>query len=170
MAPTGGNALKVCQSLQCGAGHHLCHTTWCWSGGQFFCWVRCHWLEAVKNHRRDPSQKSHCKALGLNQYRILPGTVLELDTANWENDLEMKKEAEERKLHRMCKVHDFLEMWQGSQNLAATWKESCAQNKQMTAVRSISDTQEIFQATWSLFQHDGAVAFKLSERSSFPPP
>jgi len=45
---------------------------------------------------------------------ILEGTDPELDTKNTENDLEMKKEAEERKLHRMVKVHDFLEMWQGS--------------------------------------------------------
>jgi hypothetical protein len=29
---------------------------------------------------------------------------------NTENDSEMKNEAEERKLHRMAKVHDFLEM------------------------------------------------------------
>jgi len=40
----------------------------------------------------------------------------------------MKKEAEEWKLHRMAKVHNFLEMWQGSQNLCATQKESLAQN------------------------------------------
>jgi len=60
---------------------------------------------------------------------ILAGTDPELDTANTENDSEMKKEAEERKLHRMAKVHDFLEMWQGSQNLRATQKEFCAQNK-----------------------------------------
>jgi hypothetical protein len=33
---------------------------------------------------------------------------------NIDNDLEMKKEAEEWKLHRMAKVHDFLVMWQGS--------------------------------------------------------
>jgi len=57
---------------------------------------------------------------------ILAGTDLELDTLNTENDSEMKKEAEERKLHRIAKVHDFLEMWQGSQNLRATQKESCA--------------------------------------------
>jgi len=39
---------------------------------------------------------------------------------NKENDSEMKKEAEEKQLHRMAKLHDFLEMWQGSQNLRAT--------------------------------------------------
>jgi len=98
------------------------------------------------------------------------GTYAELDDANTENDSEMKKEAEERKLHRKAKVHDFLEMWQGSQSLCATQKESCAQNKQMTAVGYISDTEEIVQASWSLSQHDGAAAFKLLERSPLPPP
>jgi len=82
----------------------------------------------------------------------------------------MKKEAEERKLHRLAQVHDFLEMWQGSQNLCATQKKSLAQNKQMTAVGYISDTEEIVKAFWSLFQHDGAAGFKLSERSHLPPP
>jgi len=89
---------------------------------------------------------------------------------NTDNDSEMKKEAEERKLHRMAKVHDFLEMWQGSQNLRATQKESRNQNKQMTAMRYISDMEEIVKASWPLFQHDGAAAFKLSERSPLPPP
>jgi len=100
---------------------------------------------------------------------ILAGTDPELDTMNTDNDSEMKKEAEERKLHRMAKVHDFLEMWQGSQNLRATQKESRAQNKQMTAVGYISDPEVIVKASWSLFHHDGAAAFKLSERSPLPP-
>jgi len=100
---------------------------------------------------------------------ILAGTDPELNTTNTENDSEMKKEAEERKLHRMAKVHNFLEMWQCSQNLRATQKESRAQNKQMTAVGYISDTEEIVKASWSLFHHDGAAAFKLSERSPLPP-
>jgi len=82
---------------------------------------------------------------------ILAGTDPELDNANTENDSEMKKDAGERKLHRMAKVHDFLEMWQGSQNLPPTQKESRAQNKQMTAVGYISDTEEIVKAYWSLF-------------------
>jgi len=100
---------------------------------------------------------------------ILVATDPELDTTNTDNDSEMKKEPEERKLHRMAKVHNFLEMWQGSQNLHATQKESRAQNKQMTAVGYILDTEEIVKASWSLFQHDGAAVFKLSERSPFPP-
>jgi hypothetical protein len=99
----------------------------------------------------------------------LAGPDPELDTTNTDNDLEKKKEAEERKLHRMAKVHDILEMWQGSRNLRATPKECRAQIKQMTGVGYISDTEEIVKASWSLFQHDGAAAFKLSERSPLPP-
>jgi len=101
---------------------------------------------------------------------ILAGSDPALDTMNTENDSEMKKEAEEKKLHRMAKVHNFLEMWKGSRNLRATQKESRAQNKQITAVGYISDTEEIFKASWSLFQHDGVAAFKLSESSPLPPP
>jgi len=100
---------------------------------------------------------------------ILAGTDPRLDTTNTENDSDMKKETEERKLHRMAKVHDFLKMWQGSQNLHATLKESRAQNKQMTAIGYNSDTEEIVKASWSLFQHDGAAAFKLSDRTPLPP-
>jgi len=39
----------------------------------------------------------------------------------------------------------------------------------MTAVAYISDTDENVKAFWSLFQHDCPAAFKLSERSPFPP-
>ena len=49
-------------------------------------------------------------------------------------------------MHRMAKLHDCLEMWQGSQNLRATHKESHGQNEQMTAVGYISDTEEIVKA------------------------
>jgi len=69
----------------------------------------------------------------------------------------------------MAKVHDFLEMLQGSQNLRATQKESRARNKQMAVKGYISDTEEIVKASWSLFPHDGAAVFKLSERSPLPP-
>jgi len=69
----------------------------------------------------------------------------------------------------MAKVHDILELWQGSLHLRATQKESRAHNKQMTAVGYISDTEEIIKAYWSLFHHHGAAAFKLSERSPLPP-
>jgi len=100
---------------------------------------------------------------------ILAGTDRELHTPHTENHSEMKKEAEERKLHRMAKVHDVLEMWQGSRNLRAMQKESRAQNKQMTAAGYISDTVESVNASCALFQHDGVAAFELSERSPLPP-
>ena len=92
-----------------------------------------------------------------------------LDTTNTENNLEMKKEAEKRKLHSMAKVHNLLEMWQYSQNLRATQKESRPHNRQMTDIGYISDTEEIVNASSSLFQHDCSAAFELSERSRLPP-
>jgi hypothetical protein len=55
-------------------------------------------------------------------------------------------------------------------NLRATQKESRTENRQITAMGYISDTEVIVKASWSLFQHDGAAAFKLSERSPLPPP
>jgi len=39
----------------------------------------------------------------------------------------------------------------------------------MTAVGYISDNEEIIKASWWNFQHDGAAAFELSERSLLPP-
>jgi len=90
---------------------------------------------------------------------ILAGTDLEMDTTNTQNDAEMMKEAEESNLHRIAKVQDWLEMWQGSQNLRATQKEYRARNKQMTAVGLYSHTEEIVKASWLLFHHDGGAAF-----------
>jgi len=63
----------------------------------------------------------------------------------------------------------FVVMWQGSQILRATQKESWAHYKQMTAIGYISDTEEIVNASWTLFQHDGPAALKLSERPALPP-
>ena len=77
--------------------------------------------------------------------------------------MEMNREVQEHKLHRMAMVHNFLEMCQGSQKLRATQKESRAQNQQMTAVGYIPDTEEIVKVSWSNFQHDCAAAFELSE-------
>jgi hypothetical protein len=70
----------------------------------------------------------------------------------------------------MAKVHDCLEMWQGSQNLCDRQKESCTHNKQMTATGYVLYTEEISEASWSLFQHDGTAAFTLSERTPSPQP
>jgi len=99
----------------------------------------------------------------------LTGDNPALDTTDTENNSEMQNEVEERKLHRMAKVHDFLEKWQGSQNLRDTQTESRAQNKQMTAIGYIPDIKEIVKASWSLFQQDGTAAFKSSGRSPLPP-
>jgi len=86
-----------------------------------------------------------------------------------ENEMEMKREVEDRKLHRMGNVHDVLEMWQGSQNLSLTHKQSGAQNNRFTATRYISDTEEIVKESWSKLQHDDVAVFKLSERVPVPP-
>jgi len=59
----------------------------------------------------------------------------------------MKKEVEERKFQRIAKVHYCLEMWQGSQNLRTTQKESHRQNMQLTAVVYISDREQIVKAS-----------------------
>jgi hypothetical protein len=99
---------------------------------------------------------------------LLAGDNPELDPTSADNDMEMKREAEQKKLHRMAKVYDFSEMWQGSQNLRATPEEYHAQNKQMTAVGYFLDTEVIVKASWSLFHHDGAAIFKLSEKSPVP--
>ena len=169
VATTGGNSLKARRSLQCGARHILYHTTWCRSGGQIFPWPR----RYVWTHYESRGETLHEEVIARQFARanngILAGSDPELDTMNTENDLEKKKEVEERKLHRMAKVHDFLESWQGSENLHATQKESRAQNTQMTTGGYILHTEEIVKASWSRFQHDGAPAFKLSERSPLPP-
>jgi len=88
---------------------------------------------------------------------------------NIENELKVMREAEEKILHRMVKVNHFLEMWQGSEDLHGTQKESRAQNTQMTAEGYISDTEGIVKASWSNFQHEGAAAFIFSGRSPVPP-
>lgn len=61
---------------------------------------------------------------------FLGGEDLALGTTNTDNDLEMKREADQQKLHRMGIVHDFWGMWQGSHSLCSTQKESCAQRGQ----------------------------------------
>ena len=125
--------------------------------------------------RSKTTRESLCEDVIVRQFAqanngILAGAYSELDTTNTEHDSERKKEAEDPNLHRMAKVHEFVEMWQGSQNLHATQKESWTQNKQMTAMGYISDTEEIVKTSSSVFQHDGAAAFKLSDRSPSPPP
>jgi hypothetical protein len=89
--------------------------------------------------------------------RLMAGDDPILDPNSIDNNMELKREAEEKKLHRMAKVHYYLEMWQGRQTPQATQKESRTQNKQMTAIGYNSDTKEIVKAFWSNFHHDGAA-------------
>jgi len=88
---------------------------------------------------------------------IFAGSVPSLDTAYSGNDSDMKRDVKESKLHWMAKVHNFLEMWQGSQNLCATQKESHDQNMPMTDIEFILYTEEIFKVSSSLFQPDGLL-------------
>ena len=90
---------------------------------------------------------------------ILAGDDPALNPTNTENDSEIMKEVEARKLHTMAKVHHFLEMWQGSQNQWAIQKEPRVQKKQMMAVGYILDIEEILKASASIFQHEGAAEF-----------
>jgi hypothetical protein len=69
----------------------------------------------------------------------------------------------------MAKVHDFLEMWQGSEILCSTQKAACTQNPQMTAMGYILDTEETVQSCWPAFEHAGSAAFQLTEKSPLPP-
>jgi hypothetical protein len=75
----------------------------------------------------------------------------------------MKREVEQTNLHRIAKVSDCVEMWQGSQELHATLKKSRAKNMQMNVVLYISDTEAIITASLSKIQNDGVTALKLSE-------
>jgi len=169
VATARGNALKVCQSLQCGTRHILNHTACCRSGGQVPLGRDTIGCRQSKTTGETLREKVVVKQYARANNGILAGDEPVLDRSESDNDLELKTEAEEKTLHRMAKVHDFLEMWRGSQNLHTTQKESHARNKQMTAVGYISDTEQSIKASWSIFQHEGAAAFKLSERSPLPP-
>jgi len=69
----------------------------------------------------------------------------------------------------MAKVDARLEMWKNSHNLHATLKKSHAHTKQVSMAGYFSDTEEIIQPSWSLFQHDCVAAFELWERLPLPP-
>jgi len=81
----------------------------------------------------------------------------------------MKIEAEATKLHRMANIHDVLERWQRRQTLRGILQISHAQNHHVTVRGYISDPDENVKASWSNIYHDGAAAFKLSEKSPVPP-
>jgi hypothetical protein len=69
----------------------------------------------------------------------------------------------------MDKVLHFLETLQGSPTLCTTQQESHTPNKQITAEEYISAPEEIVKVIKLNLQHNGATAFKLSERSRVPP-
>jgi len=151
---------------------HITYFKWYYMGSEgrpFFRSRRCDRLEAVNNHRRDPSQIRGGKAVSLPIHGLLAGDNPGLDMTKTNNNLEIKREADQTKLHRMAKVPDYLEMWQGSQNLRATQKQSHAHNKQMMAIRYVSDTEEIVKVSWSNYPHARAAAFTLSVWSPVPP-
>jgi len=50
---------------------------------------------------------------------MLVGINLELHSNNTENNSKMKNDAVQMKLHRFAKVHNYLQMKQGSQNIYA---------------------------------------------------
>jgi hypothetical protein len=105
-----------------------------------------------------------CKNVGVGYFAppidvIQVGDHPALDTTNTENDSQKMNVADERHMHKMAKVHDFLVMWEGSQSLHATQKKLHIENDQVTAVGYISDIEEIVKAAWSLFKHDGVAVF-----------
>jgi len=87
--------------------------TCCRSGGQFIPCAGCYRLEAVKTHRQDPLRTSHLRQFTLANNAMLAGDDGALDMIYTENNSDIKTETEERKLHRIAKVHNFLEMWLG---------------------------------------------------------
>jgi hypothetical protein len=109
------------------------------------------------------------RLFALSNNGLLAGDDPDLDRTSTENDMEMKKAAEQNKLHRIVKVNNLLEIRQGRHDLRATQKESHTQNKQITAVGYIRDMEEIITASWSLWQHAGAAAFKLCQKSPLRP-
>jgi hypothetical protein len=86
-----------------------------------------------------------------------------------ETKLKLKEEAEERQLHRLAKIHDCLEMRQGSQTLQAAQKESPAPITQMTAIGYIVGAEEMLKLSWSNFRYDGLATFESSALSPLPP-
>jgi len=149
--------------------HILHHITWCRSGGQIFPRARRCGCRTSQTSGLSLRDKVIVRQFAWANNVILAGYYSAQDSMETANNSQLTREVEERKFHRMAKVHNLLEMWQCSQNLCPTQKESRTQNKQMTAVGNIRDTEEIIKASWSYFQHDGAAAFELLQRSPLPP-
>jgi len=81
------------------------------------------------------TNKTLREKVGVSQYARANNGILAaddpvLDRLETDNNLELKREAEGKTLHRMAKVHDVLEMWQGSKNLRTTqWNHALKPNR-----------------------------------------
>jgi len=70
-----------------------------------------------------------------------------MDTTTTENQSDIQRVADQRKLHTMAEISKLMKMWQQSENIHSTQKESNNQNYQMTAVGYISVKKEIVTAS-----------------------
>jgi hypothetical protein len=89
---------------------------------------------------------------------LLVGNIPITHSLDVDNNAEIKKEAEKKKLHRMAKILDYLEMWQGSDNLRSTQMAACTQILHMTAMRYISDMDEIMKSVKSKSEGENECA------------
>jgi hypothetical protein len=76
---------------------------------------------------------------------ISAGDCAALDITDIECHLEFKNEEEQRKLHPMANIYNFLQMWQGSQSLGATQKESRSQKTPRTDIGYILHAEDIIK-------------------------
>jgi len=139
-------------------------------------------LEASFSHRRDvfgwrvsrTRGATLCEKFSVRHFAAASHGILAcgepvFDTMNTDNLLDMEWEEEWKNLHSMPMVDDFFGMRQGNQNLHATHMESRAQNKHMSAIEYISDTEETVNACWLHYHSERVAEFQLSERSPVPP-
>lgn len=59
-------------------------------------------------------------------------------------------------------------MWQCSHNVLVTQSESGTQNKMMSKVEHISDTEEVVEGSWSLVQNGITAVSESLERLPLP--
>jgi len=166
--PTGGNAVKVCRSLQCTAQHILYHNTWCQNGNHFFPFPRRYWLQAVNSHRRDSLRKNCFKEISLRQ---------SLDFSWHCPRIEYNKHRMQLGNEESGGGQDIAQNSPGSRPCGDVagkpkpmyYPEGISQSsKVMSAIGYISDSDAIVKSFWPLFQHHCMAALKLSEWSPLP--
>jgi len=126
-------------------------------------------LEAVKNHSRHRSRKSRCKPVCSRRPQDFSRRRDRIGfDKHWIQLRNEERGGRKRIAQNGQGPRLFGEV--ARQPKPTSYAEGISpQNKQMTAVGYISDTEEIVKASWSLFQQGGGAAFKLSERSPLPP-